>query len=215
LEWTTPAKDVAGYVVEWSPDPSTGFNILQFVPPAQTAFVHRDLRPDAASFYRVRAFYGQPSSAIEVSLDESLSDADYVARYGEAEDFGWAVPKASSTTSNADTRSLRVAGARAAPQDFSASRVESTVSGFRFTWTDRASDEEGTLFEVRPAGAPDFQVRAVVAPDVNSIGYALEPPARKASFRVRAFYFGSPSNVEVEVTGARADRIMPAPGARG
>jgi hypothetical protein len=138
-----------------------------------------------------------------------------VARYSRAEDYRWAIPGAIQPKAKLGRRSIRVAGTQAAPQDLRASLVESTVSGFGFTWTDRASDEDGYLFEMRPDDAADFRVRAVVGPDVDSFGYALEPPTRKASFRVRAFYFGSPSNVEVEVTGTSADRVAPAPPARG
>ena len=218
LEWKdTHKENVAGYVVEWSPDPTGDFTILQFVPPTQTAFVHSDLRPDAPNYYRIRAFYGPSSTPIAVSLSPSLTDAAYAARYSQAEDYSWAIPQMISRETKVAGRSIRAAStvAVAAPTDLAASLVDSTVSGFRLTWTDRASDEEGYLVEVRPGNAPEFRVRAVVGPNIDSFGYALEPPIRKASFRVRAFYFGRPSNVETEVTGARASSMARTSPARG
>jgi hypothetical protein len=44
-------------------------------------------------------------------------------------------------------------------------------------------------------------VKAMLAPNINAFGYALIPPARKATVRVRAFYFGKSSNLEHKLTG--------------
>ena len=70
-----------------------------------------------------------------------------------------------------------------------------TVSAFKLTWTDRANDEEGTLIELKNEGRPEFEVVALVKPNVNSFGWALEPPFRKGVVRLRPYYFGEPSKL--------------------
>jgi hypothetical protein len=46
-----------------------------------------------------------------------------------------------------------------------------------------------------------FGVRAFVPPGTNSFGYAFEPPERRATLRVRAFYSGPSSNMAQAKTG--------------
>ena len=55
----------------------------------------------------------------------------------------------------------------------------------------------------------DFRVCAYVEPDMNSFGWAFEPPAREGKFRLRAFRWGEPSNVVSATTGADEDSDSP------
>ena len=75
------------------------------------------------------------------------------------------------------------------------------ATGVQFTWTDHASDEDGYLLEVRPRPNPDFTVAAVLDPDINSTGLTTLPDEKTASFRIRAFYYGTPSNTAHQTTG--------------
>jgi hypothetical protein len=84
--------------------------------------------------------------------------------------------------------------------------VPSTVSGFLLTWGEHSNDEEGYLVEMKSDHDPAFAVRAVVAPDINSFGYAFEPPERRATLRVRAFYYGQPSTMTRATTGTNGTR---------
>ncbi|WP_273935095.1 hypothetical protein [Kutzneria chonburiensis] len=70
-----------------------------------------------------------------------------------------------------------------------------------FTWTDNAADEEGYLLEDQPAGAADYKVVAVLDRDINSFPLITLPDENTASYRVRAFYYGPPSNVVTRRTG--------------
>ncbi len=73
--------------------------------------------------------------------------------------------------------------------------------GVRFTWTDNAAVEVGYLLEARPAGATEYRVVAVVDADVNAFGLVTLPSERVASYRVRAYEFGSASTVAHRTTG--------------
>ncbi|MGW0203511.1 hypothetical protein, partial [Nonomuraea sp. NPDC003201] len=92
-----------------------------------------------------------------------------------------------------------VGGEGAAPTGLTATVTQ--ADGIAFRWADRARDEEGFLLEDRPAGRPDYRVTAVLAPDVNAFGLVTLPEERHASYRVRAFRYGPPSNVVRRTTG--------------
>ena len=211
LEWADPTTGAAGHIVEYANNLKDNYVTLGFLPPDQTTFTHPNLMPGTTFYYRVRAFYGPASDPVEVRLPQELSDADYAARFAVAEDYSWATPKTNFTGVTVVKKTIRGAdaAAKAGPEDTKATLIPATVSGFLLTWTDRASDEDGYLLEAEPNGGTAFRVCALLAPDVNSFGWALEPPARKASFRVRAFYYGKPSNVVWKTTGARSDLSPP------
>lgn len=86
-----------------------------------------------------------------------------------------------------------------APTDLSATVKH--ANGIAFTWTDNASDEEGYLLEVRPAGSPGFRVATVLDPNVNSVGLITLPDEKNATYRVQAFYYGQSSNGAHQRTG--------------
>jgi hypothetical protein len=203
LKWTDTAPGAAGYIVEWTPDLKSEYVVLGFLPPDATAYTHPALMPETTCHYRVRAFYGPASNPIDVRLPEELSNSAYWVRYEMPEDFEWAMPRKVPANPPVAQASIRDANTRAdaAPTGFKAELVPTTVSGFQLTWTDRARDEEGYFLEMKTEESPAFQVRAVMEPNVNAFGYAFEPPMRNASFRVRPFYYGKPSNLVHLITG--------------
>jgi hypothetical protein len=145
---------------------------------------------------------------VAVTVAEGLSDQAYAAAYALPEDYSWAPPQKIPATGAGVVapKSLR-AGATAtpaAPGDLRAEIMKKTVSGFRLTWNDRSSDEEGFLLE-RVDSPSDFTVCAVVEPNVTAFGWALEPPARTGTFRVRAYYYGPASNIARIVTAPEPD----------
>jgi hypothetical protein len=193
LHWTGPESGAAGWAVEYATDPHGPFTVLQFVPPGQTTYRHPNLMPETAFFYRVRPFLGPASHQVEVVLPDGLPD--------DNGDRAWAAPTTVAGATAAG-RSVRdpASTAAAAPTDLRATVMDAT--GVRFTWTDHANDEEGFLLEVRPDGGTDFGVAAVLDPDVNSFGYITLPTEKRAAYRVRAFYYGTASNVAQQRTGA-------------
>ncbi len=204
LEWHSPASHVAGYVLEYTNRPATEDYVpLGFLPPSQTRFTHARLIPETEFHYRVRPYHGPTSNVVEVSLPDELTADAYAAAYALPEDYEWAPPKTVPDASNVTRRSIRASAtlADAAPANLKAELASNTVSGFKLTWSDRSTDEQGFFLERQRAGSTDFVVCALVEPDINSFGWAFEPPERSGTFRIRAYYYGEPSNVVVKLTG--------------
>jgi hypothetical protein len=205
LKWSDPDVNAAGHIVEFATEPQGEYTILGFFTPDTTSYKHPDLMSDTTFYYRVRAFYGPTSNPVEIRLPDSLTPEAYAAAYEKDEDYQWAVPKTIGGD-NVPRASIRNAGsaASAGPSDLKATLVPPTISGFQLTWVDHASDEEGFLLERRLNGQPDYTVCATMAADINNFGFALQPPDKVGSFRIRAYYYGKPSNVEHETTGPEA-----------
>jgi hypothetical protein len=215
LEWTDTSPDAAGHIVEYATNPSGPFIILHFCPLSQTKYIHPKLMSQTTFYYRVRAFYGPVSNVAESSLPGNLSDETYAKRYAAPEDYSWAGPKSTPDTVPMAKRSVQNAAtsAEAAPTDFKAILVPITVSGIQLTWTNHSSDEEGFLLEVKEPDSPDYVVQAVIPAKTNAFGWGFHPPQRKASFRIRAYYYGTPSNLEAKTTLLPQDWKNPAPAA--
>jgi hypothetical protein len=202
LSWSSASGDVAAYAVEYANDPKGEYTILKFLAPSQTTFKHPNLVPETNFYYRVRPLYGPASRPLEFRLSPQLSNAEYVRRYEGGESFGWAQPKILPGATNPQGISIKGEDVlAAAPTNLNGIFMPVTVSGFQLSWTDNSSDEDGYLMEMKPEGGSDYEVQALLPPDINAFGYALTPPARKALVRVRAFYFGKPSNLESKKTG--------------
>src|SRR5581483_6039971 len=181
VSWTDPATpSAAGHAVEWGVSPDDEFVVLGFLPPPQATFKHEDLIPDTTCYYRVRAFYGPASAEVEASLPQQLSDAAYVAAFAQPEDYHWAVPETDPQRAAGPKHSVHdpASAAAAAPADFKVTLVPTTISGLKLTWTDRSSDEDGFMIEMKPDGSSTFQVVAIVKPNVNGFGWAFNPPVR-------------------------------------
>jgi hypothetical protein len=205
LTWRNPDRSVAGHIVEFASAPDGEYVILAFCPSHLTAFTHERLAPQTVHYYRVRAFDGPGTAPVFVKLPDELTDADYAAAYALPEEYDWAVPARVSRP--ADVSAARpmngpVSKNAAAPSDLTATLVPTTVSGFLLTWTDHASDEDGFLLEKVLDDGRTFLVCAYMEPDVNSFGWAFEPPVREGAFRIRAFRYGAPSNIASETTAA-------------
>jgi hypothetical protein len=204
LEWHNPASDVAGHILEYTNHPEKEDYVpLGFFPPNHTKFFHSRLIPETTFYYRVRPYYGPASNPVDVSLPKELTAAAYAAAYALPEDYQWAAPATLLELSNVTRNSIRttITLANAAPSNLKAELATNTVSGFKLTWTDRSTDEEGFFLERKLAGSSEFAVCALVEPNTNSFGWAFEPPEKNGSFRIRAYYYGEPSNVAALLTG--------------
>lgn len=207
LTWRDPSSVCAGHIVEFATEPDGQFTTLGFWPANQNNFLHPRLVPDTTFFYRVRPYSGSASAPIEISLPSNVSDAEYAARYAKPEDYSWGAPETVPARNAADRKSIRDSktAATAAPTDLHAVIAPETVSGIHLTWTDRDNDAEGYLIEMKADNDSDYKVCAIVGPNINSFGWSLCPPQRKGSFRVRAYYFGQPSNLVSEKTGPESE----------
>jgi hypothetical protein len=197
LRWTNNTSDVAGRIVEWATDPQGEYVTLAFLAPRLNTFVHSDLPLDTPCYYRVRPYLGPASDPVEITTGKAPAD-DAVVSFDET----WADPKKTSGGSSATQHSIRSASSAAAasPAGLTAKLIHPT--GIQFNWTDRASDEDGYMLEIKLDEEPEFRVCALIDADVTSYGYAVVPPETKATFRVRAYYYGKPSNVDGKTTGA-------------
>lgn len=205
LKWNDPVPNAAGYIVEYTNDFRDSFVIVSFLPPNTTTFTHPSLIPDTTFYYRVRAYYGPASNPVKVSLPERLTYAEYTARFNVAEDYSWAVPIKLPDCANTVQKSIRNSSTLlgAAPKNLKASHVSKTVSGFKLTWSDYSVDEDAFILEKNFEKKDDLTVCAVIDPNINSFGWAFEPPVRQGSFRIRAIYFGKASNTIKMSTGVR------------
>jgi len=195
LTWRGGEPDAAGRVVEFATGAGGQYTILQFVPPRQTTFTHPDLMPATAFHYRIRPYFGPVSNAVEVQLPPGPVDDN-----AEPSDQPWAAPR-KLPRGPVTARSIRGTGAAAAaPTDLVATLMPAGAGGVRFTWVDHASDEEGYLLELRTPGSADYTVTEVLDPDVTSVGLLTLADQRSATVRVRAFYYGRPSNIATQHT---------------
>ncbi len=197
VDWKNLLPGAAGHIIEWGTKPDDDFVPLGFFQPGVSTYRHPDLMWETPNYYRVRAYYGPASTEVEVSLPKDLSAADYKRRFEAPEDYTWAGPKIIPDAAPVAKKSLRdpVNATAAAPINFKITLMPITVSAFQLTWTDRASDEDGTMIELKKEGETEFQVVALVKPNINSFGWALEPPFRKGLLRLRPYYYGPPSKL--------------------
>lgn len=185
LHWR-PEPGAAGQVVEYANAADGDYVVLEFAPPGKTSYRHPDLIPETQFYYRVRPYTGPASATVDIALPPG----DEVP---ETDGHEWAEPRKGGGGTHP------VSSPEAAPGNLKAEVKH--ANGILFTWEDRASDEEGYLIELRPAGAADYRVAARLDPDVTSFGLITLPDEKTATFRVRPFRFGSPSNLTHQRTG--------------
>jgi hypothetical protein len=196
LRWSINDPAAVGRIVEFATEPRGPYTILGFLPPGRATYRHSDLMPQTPFYYRVRSVYGPSSDPVEVALPPGEFDEK-----SRQDDHRWAEPRTVGRRS-VETRPIRRPGAATsdgAPTAFQANVMH--ANGIRFTWVDHASDEEGYLLEVRQPGRDAYAAAAVLDADVNSFGLITLPDEKKAAYRVRAFYYGAPSNLAHQKTG--------------
>jgi hypothetical protein len=191
LRWSGVDRRAAGVAVQFATGTGGRFVVLRFVPPRQAAFTHPDLIPRTLFRYRVLPYTGPASAPVDVALPPGAYDEN-----AHRADPDWAVPR-----KQPDPTAARhpVADGRAAPTGLRATVTD--ANGIRFSWVDHATDEQGYLLEDRPAGGAGWSVVAVLDPDVTSYGLVTLPDEKHASYRVRPFRYGTPSNVVSCTTG--------------
>lgn len=190
LTWHPTDPAAAGQIVEYTNEPGTEYTILAFVPPDTTTYKHPDLIPQTPFYYRIRPYYGTASASVDVSLppgdvDQSTSD-----------NGDWARP---TTVAGGPPAVAGVRDPRSAPTGLTPTIMN--PNGIRFTWHDNSTDEEAFYLEVRAAGSQQFQVAAVIDPNMTSFGLSTLPSEKQASYRVRPIRYGLATNVAHRTTG--------------
>lgn len=185
LHWR-PEAGAAGQVVEYANAADGDYTILEFSPPGRNSYRHPDLIPETPFYYRVRPFTGPASPTVDISLPPG-------EEVPETDGHEWAEPRKGGKGTHP------VSSAEAVPRNVRAEVKH--ANGILFTWEDHASDEEGYLIELKPAGAADYRVAAQLDPDVTSFGLITLPDEKTATCRLRPFRFGAPSNLTNQTTG--------------
>jgi hypothetical protein len=212
LEWKDTSPVVVSHTIEYATDPKGPYIILSFCPLSQTTYKHPNLMPQTTFYYRVRGIYGPATNQVDLTLPGHLSDDEFKQAFYLPEDYSWAAPKTLNDDAPILKKPIRdpATAAEAGPTDLKASFVSKTVSGIQLTWTNHSSDEDGFLLEEKTDVSPDFKTVALIQPKINAFGWAIKPPERKVSFRIRAFYYGTPSNVEKRTTVLPSEWKKPA-----
>ncbi|GAA3665577.1 hypothetical protein C8D88_107366 [Lentzea atacamensis] len=185
LRWR-PQEGAAGQVVEYANAADGDYVVLEFVPPGKTSYQHPDLIPETGFYYRVRPFSGPASSTVDITLPPG-------EEVPETDGHQWAEPRKGGGGTHP------VSAPEAVPGNLKAEVKH--ANGILFTWEDHASDEEGYLIELKPAGAADYRVAAQLDPDVTSFGLITLPDEKTVTCRVRPYRFGAPSNLTHQKTG--------------
>lgn len=194
LKWKDNATDEAGYFVEYSPEANNEFVIIAALPPNTTTFRHPRLLPHTRFVYRVVPFFGGASNVASITT----------GRQGPQQPPhpGNPIPETASG-SKASLHSI-LTEAQAAPTDLTATLIP--PAGVSLKWRNHASDADGYLVEIKPEWGSDFKVSVFLKADATALTTYGFPFETKFSFRVRAFFYGKPSNLAEQTTGADPSR---------
>ena len=185
LRWRHHAQAPGGYWVELT-TPGGDFVKLGAVWPDAPRFRHTDLAPETTFIYRVQPFFGEPSTPAELTTGEGPA--------GVLEEGPFVTPADARAG-----RSLR-AHADAAPVALSATLAAADTVELR--WQDRTRDEDGYLIEIADGATGTYAVRALLPPNSISFRALGLPQHTRLRFRVRAFFYGTPSNLVAVTTPA-------------
>lgn len=178
LSWSGAPADSTSTILEFATEPEGRYTILDFVAAGQHTFHHPDLMPNTPFYYRATPVLGPASTPVEVHLPAAT-----IFR---------------ATTATAVPGSLR-SGA-GTPTGLAATSIG--TEGVRVTWKDNATDEDGYLLEIKPAGQPQYRVVGFTEANSSVTELTTTPAERTGSYRIRAFHRGNPSNVAHQTTGS-------------
>jgi hypothetical protein len=193
LKWKANATRAAGYLVEYSPNADNEFITIAAVPPGMTTYRHPNLIPQTRFVFHVLPYFGEPSNVAEVSTDRKGPRQAHKPEHAD---------EAAQLASSAEPKySIRSAStlAQAAPTDLKATLIP--PAGVKLDWKNHAKDEDGYILEIKSDPKSDFQVSAFLDPGTSTLTTYNLPNDSRVSFRVRAFFYGKPSNVAEQTTG--------------
>jgi hypothetical protein len=189
LRWENHATEPALLLVEFRTNPADGFTLIAMADGAATTFRHPDLAPETTYSYRLRPAFGAPSAGVSVLTKTGTpapGESDGPILDGKDAPVPGAIPLRDPT---------RIASA--APAEVTAELRSPTTVDIR--WKDQASDEDGYLLEMASPKGP-FRVVALLPSDSRSFRKTQLAPGATLAFRVRAFFYGGPSNVTSATT---------------
>jgi hypothetical protein len=184
VEYTTPGSD---YIQLDALDSDSG----------ETSFVHPNVAPQTTLLYRLEPFFGRPTGSVGITTGPaSTNDVPHLP-------MGPIDPTNAVALDQWPKFSIRTMTtfARAMPSDLTTAL--SSPSSVDVRWKDHASDEDGFLLEISADPAAGFVPCALLPPDTTSFRKTGLPPTTKCYFRVRAFFYGRPTDPTTMSTSAR------------
>lgn len=188
LQWSNnPVAADGGNWVEFATPGSEFTKLVVFLrDTGATEFVHPRVAPESQFIYHLQPFFGQASTPEKIITGEASTN-------GPALEEGPLPPDTNRVTTAAQKVSMRTPQTlAAATPDLTATLSSPTSVDLR--WADKASDEDGYVVE----GATDLQgpyfVCALLPPDTESFRKIELPAQTNCFFRVRAFFYGKPSD---------------------
>ena len=203
LKWKDNASREAGYLVEYSPNADNEFVTIAAVSANATSYRHPNLMPQTRFIYRVLPYFGEATNVAEVTTGKkgpqhapSPEPAKKSGPPPALADLLYSVKSASTL-------------AQAAPTDLKATLIP--PAGVKLEWKNHARDEDGYLLEIKTDPNDDFKVSAFLDPGASSLTTYNLPYQTKVFFRVRVFFYGTPSNLTEKTTGQDPSEQTPLP----
>jgi hypothetical protein len=194
LHWKNNSTAEGGNWVEFATPGSEYVQLDVFMSDAiGTTFVHPRLAPQTTFIYQIHPFFGKAAGPIGITTGISTSNAPAL---GEGPIVSTNEISFAEKNQRYSIRSLKTFS-KAAPTDFTA--ILSSPTSVDLRWKDNASDEDGYLLEIAASATGKFYACALLPSDTTSFRKTGLPPNTKCYFRVRAYFYGKPSD-SVSVT---------------
>lgn len=197
LHWKNNATAEGGIWIEYTTPGYEFIKLTSFASDADTTtFLHPEVAPQTTFIYHIQPFFGRPTKPVEITTGIAtkggpMLDEGPIVSTNEVP--GGKLPKYSIHS----TQTF----ARATPGYLTAT-LSSPVS-VDLHWNDCVSDEDGYYLEVGQSPNGKFQACALLPPDITSFRQITLTPQTKYYFRVRAFFYGKPSDSASVATPGR------------
>jgi hypothetical protein len=219
LRWKNHATAEGGNLVEFQLHPEGAplsaeeqkeFLILGFLGRKEDTFRHENLGSETVFSYRIRPYFGTCSEPASITTGSAAAAENEPAEPEGPLEEPRENPKTESTL-----KSIRAPSSFAAAAPIGLTLSLSSATHVVLRWEDHAANEDGYLVEISPHPDRDFQVCALLPPHTTSFRKIGLPPETKIYFRVRAFFYGPPSNLVTKTTGPEPkERPMPPAGTK-
>jgi hypothetical protein len=189
LRWKNTAMAEGGVWIEYTTPNYEYIKLDAFASDDHvTSFLHENLASQTTFIYRLQPFFGRPTKPVEITTGAGTNDPANLA----------AGPITSTNDIDSGEKILKYSirsvqtFARAVPTDLTATL--SSPNSVDLHWRDHALDADGCLLEVSARADGDFVPCALLSSDATGFRKTGLPPQTKCYFRVRAFFYGNPSD---------------------
>ncbi len=192
LHWKNYAVADGGVWVEYT---TPGYDWIQLdaFPSDEntTQFLHANLAPQTKFIYRLQPYFGRPTKPVEITTGNLTNGAALFS------DGPIASTNEISSAENFSIHSLKTFS-KAVPADLTATL--SSPTSVDLHWRDCTSDDDGYLLEISAQSDGGFSPCALLPPKATSFRKTSLPPKTKIYFRVRAFFYGKPTDSVLATT---------------